>query len=188
MIAPLDDAGIGRAGAVLSALFVELAQRTGDRDRSSLEREAALDLRFVGQEHTLTVPLALRDGVPAASSPDALRVFFAEYERAFGHTMHEAVEIVSVRATVRTRLPRREERRPTAADRSTSQARTFEAFSFTRGERVSFSVLERAALPAGEHVAGPAILLEPTTTTYLDVGFVAEVDGSGVLFLTNEET
>ena len=40
-----------------------------------------------------------------------------------------------------------------------------------RAERTSFKVLGRGDLHPGEVVPGPAIVLEPTTTTYVDVGF-----------------
>jgi N-methylhydantoinase A/oxoprolinase/acetone carboxylase beta subunit len=46
-----------------------------------------------------------------------------------------------------------------------------------------FSLVDRAALAAGAELAGPAIVLEETATTYLDAGSVATVDPSGCLVI-----
>ncbi len=44
-------------------------------------------------------------------------------------------------------------------------------------------VYERAALPRGAHLAGPAIVCEPTSTTVLEPGWQAEVLAAGELLL-----
>jgi N-methylhydantoinase A len=167
--------GLADAQGVLAELFAGLGQGEG--------REIGLDMRYVGQEHTLTVAADPADGA------DTIRdSFVRDYATTFGHTMQEEVEIVALRATVRTPLPRRAaEQPPGAGSRDGRPARELEAFSFTRLARVPFRVLARAGLRAGDELVGPAIVLEDTATTYLDVGFAARVDPSGALLLTDEE-
>jgi N-methylhydantoinase A/oxoprolinase/acetone carboxylase beta subunit len=58
-----------------------------------------------------------------------------------------------------------------------------EAYSFTRGEWLSFQVLEREALAVGAELKGPVIVLEDTATTCVDAGYVGRVDESSCLFL-----
>ena len=108
-----------------------------------------------------------------------------EYAKTFGHQMDEEVEIVSLRATLRTPLPRRasEHRLVTSADvRGES---TGDAYSFTRNEWASFRILQRDGLEPGTTVVGPALILEETATTYLDADFEATVDGAGSLLIAD---
>jgi N-methylhydantoinase A len=168
-ILPLTDEGLARARALLEELGHELGEADG------AVREERLDLRYVGQEHTLTVT------APREARADTLRSRFAtEYDRTFGHTMEEEVEIVSLRAAVRIALPQRAERAAPARGAPTATA---DAWSFTRGEQLPFAVVRRAGLAANDELTGPAIVLEETATTYLDAGFVALVHETGALLV-----
>jgi N-methylhydantoinase A len=168
----LSDEGLAGAREHLDGLFTRLEEGSGN----GAAREARLDLRYVGQEHTLTVSL------PAAGGARELRELFdREYDRTFGHSMEEEVEIVSLRATLTTPLPaRRESVAPAAVD---GRAAAIDAWSFSLGETLRFTIAARDGLAPGAELAGPAILLEDTATTYLDAGFVARVHESGALFL-----
>ncbi|MEZ5100920.1 MAG: hydantoinase/oxoprolinase family protein [Thermoleophilia bacterium] len=182
-IVRLDEAAIEQANAILAEQFGELGARL--RDGEEGEREVGLDMRYTGQEHFLTVRAPAEDGRITASAADLRELFTRDYERTFGHTMEGLVEIVAVRATIRTSLPRRaRERHATTA--ASGAARTVDAWSFTRGETLPFQVVERASIATGASVAGPAILLEPTATTYLDAGWAATAHESGSLFVTQE--
>ena len=145
----LSDDGLKGARQQLDELFALLEARDGNGD----VRDARLDLRYVGQEHTLTVSL------PAAGGADELRERFdRDYDRTFGHAMDEEVEIVSLRATLTTPLPARGER--IAAVQADGGAATTDAWSFAHDETLSFTTVGRDALAPGAEIAGPAILLE----------------------------
>jgi N-methylhydantoinase A len=172
-ISRLSDEGLAGAREQLDRLFAGLE---GGESGDGAAREARLDLRYVGQEHTLTVSLPRAGGVR-----ELRELFDREYDRTFGHSMEEEVEIVSLRATLTTPLPARSEQvahagaeRPTAA---------IDAWSFSQGETLHFTIAARESLAPGAELAGPTILLEDTATTYLDAGFVARVHESGALFL-----
>jgi N-methylhydantoinase A len=153
---------------VLQALFDDLVGAQGRAAPDGYAREAALDLRYVGQDHTLTVPVDVAAGFP---SPAEIRTLFREeYGRTFGIDVDDDVEVVVVRAALRRALPRRRER-PAGVVRH--EPRSVSAYSFEAGCRLRFAVIDRAAIPVGEAIAGPAIVVEPTTTTYLDQGFSA---------------
>jgi N-methylhydantoinase A len=164
--------GLTGAREQLDELFALLEAHGGNGD----VREERLDLRYVGQEHTLTVSL------PAADGAHELRERFdRDYDRTFGHAMDEEVEIVSLRATLTTPLPARSERiAPVHVD---DGAAATDAWSFARNETLRFTTVGRDALAPGSELAGPAILLEQTAATYLDAGFVARVHESGALLL-----
>jgi N-methylhydantoinase A len=181
-ITPLTPAGLETVEATLAELFDELMRRAAQGGDAT--RETHADLRYVGQEHTLTVALE-------GDADALLERFRAEYERTFGLRMDEAVEIVSVRATLRTPLPRRGE---TLAGGSTNGAGghaqpigTARAYSFADGDWAEFAVLRREELAPGAAVAGPAIVLEPTATAYVDRGLSGRVHESGCIALTATE-
>jgi N-methylhydantoinase A len=189
-ITALDEAGIAAANAGLAELFSEVAERAA---HDGSVREARLDMRYVGQEHSLTVDVEGDDG-RISVTPEQLRERFrTEYERTFGLRMDDPVEIVSLRATVRTPLPRRGSAPVAAgsaengASSSPAIAGTTRAFSFADGEWADFDVVLREQLPVGARVKGPAILVEPTATSYVDRGFAGSVHASGSIVLTTTE-
>jgi N-methylhydantoinase A len=181
-IVPLDDALAGTVNTMLDELFATLAGRVREQEQG--EREVGLDMRYTGQEHFLTIRAPSADGRLDVDASALREIFTRDYDRTFGHTMEGAVEAVAVRATVRDRLPRRAAERH--ATGPAAPERTFDAWSFTRGERLPFRVVDRASLAVGSVLAGPAIVLEETATTYLDAGWQARVHESGSLFLTQE--
>jgi N-methylhydantoinase A len=180
-ITRLDDDAIETANTILGELFADLDARGAQR--SGAVREVALDMRYAGQEHTLTIDIP-GDGRVEASADEIRTRFITDYDRTFGHTMEEAVEIVSFRATVRTALARRAAESPAVASTSASEQGNVEAWSFTRGERLTFELVDRASIDESG-VSGPAIVLEDTATTYLDADFDARLGAGGILHITD---
>ena len=60
------------------------------------------------------------------------------------------------------------------------------AWSMSQGGELEFAVVDRSKLAAGTRLCGPAIVQEPTTTTYLDAGYEAEVHAGGALLIGRE--
>jgi N-methylhydantoinase A len=183
-ILPLDDAGLDAANQLLGGLFRTIAER-GDQgaDRAELSPAPSLDLRYVGQEHTLTVHPSADGERIILSAPEVGTLFAAEHERTFGHRHDGApVEIVSVRATARASLALKSAPAPPVID-GEYETRTIDAYSFTLGRRLSFSVIDRAAVGLRPWWDGPLIVLEETTTTYVDHGFRVSQGASGVLLI-----
>jgi N-methylhydantoinase A len=183
-ITKLAPGAVEEANRVLAELFATLTARAAARDG---RREVAFDMRYAGQEHTITVQVSSAHGRVAMDEDDLRELFTREYGRTFAHTMEEEVEIVSLRATLRTPLPRRGEQRITAATDGRGGVGSARAWSFARGADLDFRILQRDALGAGDRVEGPAILLEETATTYVDADFVGRVDRSGSLFVDDAE-
>src|SRR5262249_14601936 len=152
-------------------LFAGLAERAAGRNGEGATREVAGDMRYVGQEHTITIPMRSEDGVVVASLDEIRDAFTREHQKTFGHEMEEEAEIVSLRATLRTPLPRRAAGKMAVASGGSSGESSVQAYSFTRREWLDFRIVQRSSLEPGAELAGPAILLEETATTYLDAGF-----------------
>ena len=62
--------------------------------------------------------------------------------------------------------------------------RPLDQFDARLGRAISVPVFERAALPAGAALKGPALIVEEDTSTYVSPSFDAEVDAGGALVLT----
>jgi N-methylhydantoinase A len=139
-------------------------------------------MRYVGQEHTLSVPMAGNTGAVTASCEEILSLFKERYRRTFGGLLEVPAEIVSMRATLRRPLPRRSERPGVPV--APGEPAFHEAFSFVLQRRVPFKILRRDVLSPGAQVAGPAIINESTATTYVDANYTAVSDASGCLFIS----
>ena len=147
-VASLTEDGLASASRDLLRLFERLAARSSALGPDQ-QYEAALDMRYTGQEYTLTIPVQFdaTRGVIEGEPTSTARAFGEEYQRVFGHALDDPVEIVSVRATVRTPLPRGK-RRPAASDGADGQiptGRTVRAWSFTRGEHADFALVDRGS-------------------------------------------
>jgi N-methylhydantoinase A len=189
VVTRLTSEGLEAASGVLADLGRSLEERS-ESAATSLGSEgvltASLDLRYEGQEYFLTVDVPFEDGWVRASLDEVLERFARDYERRYGHILHSPVEIVAARLTAVTPLPKANLLGAAPAE-TARERRTIDAFSFTRGERVPFGVVDRAGLGAGTSEAGPLIVLEETATTYVDAGFEAQVEPSGVLLLHDLE-
>ena len=184
IVSPLADGGISRADDALAVLFAQLDDRVERRVAGTVRHEAELDLRYPGQEYTLTVPVALGDDRIAEDAEEIAARFAAAYERNYGHSFDVGVDVVSVRAIERTELPR-PSLGPTNGRRNGGAgggARS-RALSLRTGEWLDFDVVERDALSAGDTFEGPSIVTESTTTTYVDAGLRGTVHESGALVL-----
>jgi N-methylhydantoinase A len=176
----LNDANLTVAKTILAELFAEVARRSRDIHRETI-RSARLDLRYKGQEHWLSIEVPVEGSAVAASAKAIIDDFTAEYDRTFGATMNEVVEIVSVRASVRVPLPRREQKITQGAAAPQEAPEVGEAWSFSLDRRVPFQLLPRAAI---DTLDGPAIVTEDTATLYLDAGWRAMAGTHGELVIT----
>jgi N-methylhydantoinase A len=188
-IVGLADAALEEVNAVFAELFGEIGATADAVDAAQpAQRETVLDLRYVGQEHCLTVEVESEDGRLTADAESIQREFKREYVRAYGVEMDDPVEIVGIRAFVRRRLHAVESfAGPNGnGDGGQAAAREVEAYSLRRREWCAFRVVERSGLHAGDVVEGPAIVVESTTTTYLDADYVAKTEPNGCLTVTLE--
>lgn len=165
--------------AVLGELFATLEARSAAHADQSV-KTARLDLRYRGQEHTLSIEVALNGAATAEDEAAVLDRFVAEYARTFGGTMNQDVEIVSIRASTTVPLPRRElSYTPKRADGADD--RTMQVYSFEKKARVPFRIIPRGRISG--KVNGPAIITEETCTTYVDVEWTISNGKAGELIL-----
>jgi N-methylhydantoinase A len=184
IVAPLTADGLSVAEDALAKLFRQLDERAEKRVAGTVTHEAEFDIRYEGQEYSLALSVPIAGDRFTETADEIVARFAADYARTYGHSFEVGVTIVSVRAIERTALPRPSD---TAAPAKPAAARadgTERAFSFAAGDWLDFAVIDRADLRPGDTFSGPAIVLEPTTTTYVDSGLDGHVHDSGVLLLT----
>ena len=182
LVTDLDADGMILAQMLLDTLLGELEERGARPDLAT--PSARLDLRYKGQEHSLSVELPL-DGARIAATPDEIATTFAEeYDKTFGGTLDEQVETVAVRATYTEALAPREVRVP-APEPAPTEARTVEAHRFALHRRLPFAIVPRATI-AGP-VNGPCIVTETTSTLYVDAGWAIRPGAQGELILDRTE-
>jgi len=132
----------------------------------------ALDMRYVGQEHAVTVDLPLA-AFRRADKSAIKAAFDAAHEERYGRgSPREPAEIVSMRSSVTGVLVHpslakiaRGGSRPQAVARSGKRRAYFES-----GGWVETAVYQRDALLAGNRIVGPALIEEHATTTVLQPG------------------
>ncbi len=172
---------IGELNEQLDLMFQELAAR--DKTATGVERIVRLDLRYVGQEHTLEVQVPSSSGSVEEADLEPVRAAFeSDYERRFGTSLTEELELVTVRATTRRELGDRAAGQALGGERTgVERAATATSYSFTADDELEFAVHERADLEPGVATPGPAIIFEPTATTYVDDGFTVTATESSAL-------
>jgi N-methylhydantoinase A len=143
------------------------------------ETHRAADLRYLGQEHTVTVV------VGGAGDWAALRHRFDEaHQRAYGYAAPEVeVQLINLRLTVvfpleRPRLPVLERRREGAVPFETRKI-----YSARAQEVLEHRVVQRDHLGAGDVLDGPAAVEEAGTTTIIDAGDRLSVEAHGCLLI-----
>jgi N-methylhydantoinase A len=138
-------------------------------DQDLIYRRQA-DVRYIGQSSTIRLDwLALED---------MQRDFQQLHARRFGHALKEPLELVNVHVSVQA-----ESVMPDLKEIETQQA-------VPVGEQAVYGydqpvpIIERLSMAAGQMINGPVILVEPSATTWVKLGWQLKVDGYGNLVLS----
>jgi N-methylhydantoinase A len=186
VLAPLDDAGLAAASNTMRDLRASLDQRIAESSTTLAASErivSSVDLRYDGQEYFLTIEVPYEDDRITSSADELAKSFASDYERRYGHALGAPVEIVAVRLTAITPLPKTNLLSNPGTAQEARPRRSIEAFSFANGRREQFEVVDRTELEVGAKARGPMIVLEETATTYVDADLELEVHPSGTLVL-----
>ncbi len=167
-IMPVNDDNLSIGNDILRELFSELESREGVQGSANWQKEIALDMRYRGQEHSVSINPPSRDGTISCQSDELAQLFMDAYEAAFGGTLEATAEIVSLRATLRQSLPERKFTISDYPEHPVIGARSLSAWSFQQSEWQDFKLYNRSQLESGKTYQGPAIVTEQTTTTYID--------------------
>ncbi len=168
----------------LAAVHDEMANeaRKSLRHAAKAAWQIELDLRYVGQEFTLSVPVTL-DVIKRGERQKIRAVFDALYEHRYAHhSPDEPVEMVNIRlAAIGKRAKLRFPRLARKAAAKPSGRRP--VYLSDPRKPVSCPVYQRSALGPGTHIKGPALIEEHGTTTVLFENDKCAVAPSGELIV-----
>ena len=145
------------------------------------EFRPAVDLRYVGQEYTVTVEWSDEWSVAKALA-ELPNMFEAEHLSRYGHNNPgESIELVNIRMsalglngiTSEQYLPESETK---------SEKMVYPVY-FNK-EWTDSKIIQRDQIKIGGSVAGPAVILEPDCTTLLHPGWQAEVAVGGHIVIS----
>src|SRR5262249_45412648 len=136
--------------------------RDEDVPVSTVDVGYAADMRYVGQAYELEVPITAP--LTAEGVERALTAFHAVHARGYGYERHQQqVKCVNYRAVHRHPLPSPVVRPATRAVGTVGGALTGERRAYFGSGFVATAVYDRAMLPPGADVPGPAIVEQPDT-------------------------
>ncbi len=174
--------------AALEAAFAELEAQGGamlDRAGTPAERrrfERSLDARYIRQSYELNVPARAGafDGAALAAAADA---FHDRHRQTYGHDNRgEPVQFVSLRVSAVGEIPALAIRQspPISGDPLKGRRMLYGR----GGAGVEAPVLDRARMPAGYVVDGPAIIESLESTIRVPPGWSATMDADGFVRMT----
>lgn len=163
---------LDRSVSALTARVSRLLEADGVQS-SSMKFETAADLRYVGQEYTLTLPLR---------APDVRGLdddFHAAYERRYGHASPgEPIEFVALRVAGIAELGR-----PVSQNGRSNGRSEANGWADVRigGTQTKTALYQRDHVPAT--FDGPAIVMEETATTLVPPGWKSNVVEGGQILM-----
>jgi N-methylhydantoinase A len=177
---PLSAAASGEIETIVAGLRGRCAEWFEEEGIAAQDRRIALtiDMRYVGQNYELSVPLP--DGPIAPPILDRLAAgFAARHQRLYGFIAEgEPMQLVTFRAEA-TGIVRKAEFRPNpdaGPDPRAAELGRREVWLKEAGGFVSCPLYDRDRLGAGNRIEGPAIVEQMDATTFLPPGAAATVD------------
>ena len=149
--------------------------------------ELSLDLRHVGQNFELNVPIAAGARIDRAVLPPAERIrdlFFAAHDMAYGfHDAQAPIEIINLRLVARVQLVHWDVQPPATTGGAGVTPIAERAVLFDGADRRPSPIYDRGDLPPGTVLTGPAIVEQLDATTPIYPGDRARVDAAGNLVI-----
>jgi N-methylhydantoinase A len=146
----------------------------------------AADLRYRGQEHTISIPVT-GPGDLSGDTAATRRRFDEQHNRRHGHAApDQSIEIVNLRLVVT--LARLDDAigrwlsAPWSPERAAPAERRI--VHDDRARPVEADILWRPGLAAGTEIAGPAVIEERNSTTFVPPGDRAVIDAFGNIVIT----
>lgn len=179
--------------AELAEMIADITASSEDvirRSKAAIEGLQAiieLDMLYLGQTHAVAVPINTSG---AELTTDAIRAAFdASYRRTYGRLLENIpVRVLNLRLSVIGLRPEVDIASLAKGDRAATidDCHLADQRIFADGTWHDGTIMDRLRLPAGAHVSGPCLLVQPDATIYVDPGLVARVDELGNIIIEEE--
>ena len=182
----VDAAAMGAAMAAVAEESEALVRASGV-SFASVYRLYAFDMLYLGQTHTLAVPVEMPSDVLDRQTLQA--AFDAAYRAAYGRLLKSIpVRIMNYRVSVIGRRPEFDMGLFAPGDGAPADdCRIGERQVYADGRRWTAPVFDRLRLAAGTRVTGPALLEQSDATVFVDPGLEARTDALGNLVIAPVE-
>jgi N-methylhydantoinase A len=157
----------------------------GGNEGGKLSVFASLEMRYFGQNYELDVPISWDDLTGQVA--DIFKLFQERYEAEYGYTIEgEIIEILNAKLTIRKEIEKvKFQQTANVSGSKFEPVRETQAFFDNR--LMSTKVYDRAQLPVGAKLDGPAIIEEETSVTIVEPNLSAEVGACGELILRRRD-
>ena len=149
-----------------------------------------LDMAYIGQTHTVGVPLEIevKDGTVTPPTKAQIEAAFdTAYTATFGRLLKNGTRrILNLRSAVTGTRPKfdLETLAPKGIGTTTPKSNRKVHFGTAWHDT---AIYDRLALPVGSQITGPAILEQPDTTVLIEPGLTGRVDKFGNTIITRSE-
>lgn len=153
------------------------------------ERIFELDMLYLGQTHTVTVPLGT--DIEALDIAAVQKAFEATYEATYGRLLKGiAMRVINLRVAVIGKRPKLNlDNMAPKSGKTTDECRLGQRTVWCDGAAHEAAIYERLDLPVGARLSGPALLEQSDATIFIDPGLEGHVDNSGNIIIKRiEET
>jgi N-methylhydantoinase A len=163
-----------------------------DTGFAAREVRVELDMAYLGQTHTVAVPVSVEmDGATVKPvSAGAIRAAFeATYHELYGRLLTSPIRVLNLRTAVIGKRPKFDlaTLAPDPGARVETAAKGARPV-YAQGAWHEARVFDRLALPVGARIDGPAVLEQPDATIFVEPWLAAEVDAHGNVLLTAKES
>ncbi len=182
--ATLDGLDLDALNAFFDAMVrdAEAVVRAG-APRAALHQRRTAFMRYHGQGHEIEIPLPARALRPE-DLPGLKAAFDAAYAQQFSRTVPGmTIEILNWALQVAAEAPQSPPAPDTPPPRPAVPIGQRRILCEVSGTWRTADLFDRAELAPGATLDGPALVLEPQTTTYVSADFTARLDGAGNLWL-----
>ena len=175
---PLDETTFAAAQEIFAELETEALQRLGT-SKNSILFDRAIEIRYMGQEHTVSTRVEPRAGLDAL-----IAAFHAAHEKAYTFRLEDtAIELVTFHLAAEIDTPRIG-MPEISVDSTRDDAVIGQRKLHAGGDEAALApVYDRDRLPGGARFAGPALVEEATATTVVLAGQSVTVDQFGLILI-----
>jgi N-methylhydantoinase A len=150
-----------------------------------------LDMAYVGQTHTVAVPVAIPVTDATVAEPTIAAIedaFDAAYRATYGRLLKNGTRrVMNLRTAVIGRRPKFDLTTLAPAGGDVASAMTGTRKVHFDDAWFDTAIYDRLALPVGAVIDGPAILVQPDTTVLIDPDLTGTVDACGNTIITRKE-
>ena len=176
----------------LNELITEMANSAQEIVKQSnakldgIERIIELDMLYLGQTHAVAVPIISNKAVTIDTIQNA---FEKSYLKAYSRLLNEIpIRILNLKLSIIGKRPQIDIKmlaRGPRADSAEACRMTGQKI-FSNGKWHNAAIFDRLLLPQGGKISGPALLVQPDATIYIDPGIYAVVDDFGNIIMKQE--